>query len=116
MQGNTVNLVGRLGREVECKYFESGSNVSNVSLAVNRRQKDAPPDWFELEAWGKVGEVLANYGKKGGQIGVTGSIYQQSWVDKTTGRTRFKPVLRVDELTLLGSAKSGGSDEFDGEF
>ena len=52
MEINTINLVGRAGREPDVRYFESGSIVANFTLAVNRRSRDEEPDWFNLEIWG----------------------------------------------------------------
>ena len=49
MEINTINLVGRAGREPDVRYFESGSIVANFTLAVNRRSRDEEPDWFNLE-------------------------------------------------------------------
>ena len=40
MEINTINLVGRAGREPDVRYFESGSIVANFTLAVNRRSRD----------------------------------------------------------------------------
>ena len=51
MEINTINLVGRAGREPDVRYFESGSIVANFTLAVNRRSRDEEPDWFNLEIW-----------------------------------------------------------------
>ena len=49
MEINTINLVGRAGREPDVRYFESGSIVANFTIAVNRRSRDEEPDWFNLE-------------------------------------------------------------------
>ena len=49
MEINTINLVGRAGREPDVRYFESGSIVAKFTLAVNRRSRDEEPDWFNLE-------------------------------------------------------------------
>jgi single-strand DNA-binding protein len=101
---NCVSFVGRAGRDPEIKYFESGSVVANLTLAVNRR-KDEDPDWFNLEIWGKTAQVAADYVRKGSLIGVTGSIRIEKWNDRTTGEQRSKPVVRVDRLELLGSKR-----------
>ena len=45
---NSVTLVGRAGRDPEVRYFESGSMVANLTMAVNRRSRDDEPDWFNL--------------------------------------------------------------------
>ncbi len=112
MQINTVNLVGRAGREPDVKYFESGSIVANFALAVNRRSKDEEPDWFNLEIWGKQAQIAADYVKKGSLIGITGSFKIDSWKDKNTGEDRFKPVIRVDRLNLLSSRKESENTQY----
>ena len=102
---NVITLVGRAGRDPEARYFESGTNVCNLTLAVNRRKKDEDPDWFNLEIWGKTAEVAANYVRKGVLIGVTGSMHQEEWTDRTTGEKKTKWVVRVDKLDLLSSKR-----------
>ena len=105
MEINTINLVGRAGREPDVRYFESGSTVANFTLAVNRISRGDEPDWFNLEIWGKQAQIAADYVKKGSLIGITGSLKIDSWKDKNTGEDRFKPVVRVDRLNLLSSRK-----------
>ena len=107
---NVITLVGRAGRDPEVRYFESGTNVCNLTLAVNRRKRDEDPDWFNLEIWGKTAEVAANYVRKGGLIGVTGSMHQEEWTDRTTGEKKTKWVVRVDKLDLLGSKRDSEGD------
>jgi single-strand DNA-binding protein len=106
MSINLVHLVGRAGKDPEIRYFESGSVLSKLTMAVNRpTSKDDQPDWFELEIWGKTAEVAANYVRKGTLIGVQGSLKIETWSDRNTGANRSKPVIRVDRLDLLGSKK-----------
>lgn len=103
---NQVNLVGRVGQTPETKYFPSGSCLTKLSIAVNRPQKDAEPDWFTLEIWGKQAEVAANYTDKGSLISVQGELKLDEWVDNKTQMPRSKPVIRVTHLELLSSSKS----------
>ncbi len=112
MEINTINLVGRAGREPDVRYFESGSTVANFTLAVNRISKNDEPDWFNLEIWGKQAQIAADYVKKGSLIGITGSFKIDSWKDKNTGEDRFKPVVRVDRLNLLSSRKETDNGNF----
>ena len=112
MEINTINLVGRAGREPDVRYFESGSIVANFTLAVNRRSRDEEPDWFNLEIWGKQAQIAADYVKKGSLIGVTGSFKIDSWKDKNTGEDRYKPVVRVDRLNLLTSRKESENNQY----
>ncbi len=122
MSLNKINLVGRAGRDPEVKYFESGKVKCSFAIAVDRRSKnrDDPPDWFELEIWGKTAEIAANYVKKGSLIGISGALKFDRWQDKSTGEDRQKPLISVDQLNLLGSKRdnetaagsgSGGYDE-----
>ena len=102
---NSVTLVGRAGRDPEVRYFESGTVVANLTMAVNRRNRDDEPDWFNLEIWGKQAQVAADYVKKGSLLGITGSFKIDTWNDRSTGQARHKPVVRVDRLELLGSKR-----------
>ena len=112
MEINTVNLVGRAGREPDVRYFESGSTVANFTLAVNRISREDEPDWFNLEIWGKQAQIAADYVKKGSLVGITGSFKIDSWKDKNTGDDRFKPVVRVDRLNLLSSKREAENSNF----
>ena len=109
---NSVTLVGRAGRDPEVRYFESGTVVANLTLAVNRRNREDEPDWFNLEIWGKQAQVAADYVKKGSLIGVTGSFKLDSWKDRNTGEERNKPVVRVDRLELLGSKRDSENNNY----
>ncbi|WP_017304083.1 single-stranded DNA-binding protein [Spirulina subsalsa] len=102
---NVVNLVGRAGGDPEVRYFESGSVLCELTLAVNRMKRDDKPDWFNLKIWGKTAEIAANYVKKGSLIGIQGSLTIETWSDRNTGANRSKPVIRVERLDLLGSKR-----------
>ena len=110
---NSVTLVGRAGRDPEVRYFESGTVVANLTMAVNRRNRNDEPDWFNLEIWGKQAQVAADYVKKGSLIGITGSFKMDSWKDRNTGEDRNKPVVRVDRLELLGSKRDSENSNFE---
>ncbi|CEJ42123.1 single-stranded DNA-binding protein [Umezakia ovalisporum] len=111
MSINIVNLVGRVGGDPDIKYFESGKVVCKLTLAVNRRgRKDEKPDWFTLELWDKTAEVAGNYVRKGSLIGVKGSLKFDTWNDRQTGVNRSTPIIRVDQLELLGSKRDTSND------
>ena len=112
MSLNSVTLVGRAGRDPEVRYFESGSVVANLTIAVNRRSRDEEPDWFNLEIWGKQAQIAADYVKKGSLLGIIGSFKVDRWADRNTGEDRTKPVIRVDRLELLGSKRDSENNSF----
>ena len=107
---NVITLVGRAGRDPEVRYFESGTMVANLTLAVNAYKKGEDPDWFNLVIWGKQAQVAADYVKKGGLISVTGRSTTEKWADRTTGEQRSKPIVNVERIILLGSKRDSEGD------
>ncbi|MFO0055639.1 MAG: single-stranded DNA-binding protein [Dolichospermum sp.] len=105
---NSVNITGRTGQDPEPKYFESGKNKCSASLAVRRTSDQT--DWFDLEAWGKTAEVMGNYVRKGGLIGISGQLKFEEWTDKNSGELRSKPIILVGQLELLGGKKEQEED------
>lgn len=103
MSINTITLVGRAGRDPETRFFEGGTVVTNLTLAVNRPSRDEEPDWFNLEIWGKQAQVAADFVRKGSLIGVVGRMTSEQWTDRNTGERRSKALVKVDRLALLGS-------------
>ncbi len=121
MSLNRVHLVGRAGRDPEMRSFESGNVKTSLTLAVNRVRRDDPPDWFDLEIWGKTAEIANNYVRKGSLIGIVGSLKFDRWNDRNTGEERQKAVILVDQLELLGSkrdneAAATSSPRYDEDF
>ncbi len=117
MNLNRVTLVGRVGRDPELKNFTSGSKVATFTLAVNRRSgnRDEPPDWFDIEVWEKTADIAANYVRKGSLVGITGTLRFDRWQDRNSGEDRQKPIIRVEQLDLLGSRRDNESP-MDGDF
>ncbi|BAC90428.1 single-stranded DNA-binding protein [Gloeobacter violaceus] len=105
---NQVHLVGRAGRDPEVRYFESGNVLCTVTLAVNRirrkGEQEDQPDWSDLEIWGKTAEIASEYVRKGSLIGISGALAFNRWSDRTTQQARERPVIKVDQLELLGRA------------
>ncbi len=105
-----MTLVGRVGGDPDVKYFESGTVLCKLTLAVNRRTKNSDqPDWFNLEIWGKTAQIAADYVRKGSLIGVTGSLRFDRWQDRNSGANRSKPIIKVDQLDLLSSKRDNES-------
>lgn len=105
---NTVVLVGRVGRDAEVRYFESGKVKANFSIAVNRwdsKTKGEVTDWFNIDVWDKQAEFAGEYVKKGIQVAVEGRISQDKWTDKATGADRERFLIIANNIRLLGSKK-----------
>jgi single-strand DNA-binding protein len=114
MSINIVTLVGRTGTDPKMKYFESGSVKCELTLAVKRRSRNSDePDWFTLELWDKTAEVAGNYVRKGTLIGVKGSLKFETWSDRSTGANRSRPIIKVEQLELLGSKRDTEAEMVD---
>src|SRR5699024_4367682 len=90
MKMNNVSLLGRLTKDVELRYSQSGTAVANFTLAVNRQFKnqngEREADFIRTLAFGKTAEVIAQYVKKGQQLAVEGRIQTGSY-ENNEGKT-----------------------------
>ena len=105
---NTVLLVGRVGRDAEIRYFESGKVKATFSIAVNRwdaKTKSEVADWFNVDVWDKQAEFAGEYVKKGIQVAVDGRIATNKWTDKATGSDREVFMIIANTIRLLGSKR-----------
>ncbi|CCQ57303.1 single-stranded DNA-binding protein [Crocosphaera watsonii] len=115
---NQINLVGRLGKDPEIKWFDSGKVLAKINLAVKRPSNtDKTPNWFDLELWGKTAEIASEYTNKGSLIAIEGELKFDEWLDKDTNKQRSKPVVKVNRLELLASSNNmdSQSDTIDDE-
>jgi single-strand DNA-binding protein len=102
---NHVVLVGRLTRDAELKYTNSGFAIAKLSLAVNRRVKkedtwQEEANFFDAVMMGKRAEALAQYLQKGKQIAVEGELRQDRWEQE--GQRRSRVEIFVTNVQLLG--------------
>jgi single-strand DNA-binding protein len=114
---NTVILIGRMTRDPEFKTVGQTSLV-NFSLANNRSYMDNGTrkdivNYFDCTIWGKLADILKQYGGKGKQIMVEGRLEQSTW-DGPDGKKLSKIRIRVENFQLLGgksNSDSGGSHD-----
>jgi len=106
---NMVILTGRLTRDPEIRYTQSGKAVASISLAVGRKFSKDETDFFDCTAWGKTAEIAAEYLRKGNQVGVTGTLRQNRF--EVEGQKRSKVEVNVEQLEFLESKKASGSFE-----
>lgn len=102
---NSVNLMGRLTRDVEVRYTQNNIAHSIFSIAVNRNVKDGN-DWKEetsfigIEVWGNLAESIKKYSGKGKRIAVNGYIVQKSYQAKD-GSNQNKTYVVANSVTLI---------------
>ncbi len=108
---NQVILMGRLTRDPETRTTPSGKTVTTFSLAVDRVGQDDQADFFDITAWEKTGELVAQYLSKGRRCLVQGRLRQDSWDDKETGKKRSKVEVTANDVTFLdGPSGDGGGN------
>lgn len=77
---NRVQLIGRLGKDPETRYTPAGKKACSFSVAVGRRWKNTngetkeSTDWFNVDAWGRLGEICQSYLGKGRLVFVEGRL------------------------------------------
>jgi single-strand DNA-binding protein len=109
---NSVVIVGRLTRDAELKYLNSGTAVASLSLAVNRSKKEgdqwvSEANFFDVSYFGKGAEGVKPYLTKGTQIAVQGSLRQDRW--EKDGQKFSKVAIVADSIELLGSRGGNNS-------
>jgi single-strand DNA-binding protein len=113
---NKVILVGNLGADPETRYMPSGKAVSNIRIATSEGWKDKQSgdvqertEWHSVVLFDKLGEIAAEYLRKGSQVYIEGSLRTRKWQDKE-GKDRFTTEIVARELQMLGG-RSGGAGE-----
>lgn len=108
---NKLVLTGRLGRDAELKYLETGKNVTKFTLAVNKnfKREGDVPTWFNCELWGK--EKLSNYLVKGKAVLVVGEMRIDPY--EKDGQARQKVYVNVENVELLGGEKANNKVDAD---
>lgn len=116
---NQVILMGNLTRDPELRTTPGGQSVCSFSIAVNRSwqgqdgQLQEAVDYFDITAWGKLGELVNQYLRKGRKALVQGRLSQRSW--EQDGQKRNKVEVVASDVTFLDGGGSGGDNGSGGE-
>lgn len=112
---NKVQIIGRLGKDVEMRYTQTGKAVSTFSVASGRQWKDGDgtkqeeTEWFNVVAWEKLGEICNQYLTKGSRVYIEGRLATRSW-DGDDGVKHYKTeVVAADMIMLDSKSDSNGS-------
>jgi len=109
---NQVILMGNLTRDPELRTTPSGQTVCSFGMAINRswqgsdgNQQEAV-DYFDVTAWGKLGELVNQYLKKGRRCLIQGRLSYRSW--EQDGQKRNKVEVIANDVTFLDSGNQQG--------
>ena len=102
--GNNLTLIGNVTRDPELRFTPSGQGVASFGIAVNRKwQNRQTNEWeeatsfFDVVAWGSLGENVAESVTKGARLIVVGRLDQRSW-ESDSGEKRSKVEIVADEI------------------
>jgi single-strand DNA-binding protein len=111
---NKVILIGHLGADPETRAMPSGMTVANMRLATTESWKDKQSgeqqertEWHNVALFGRLGEIAAEYLRKGSQVYIEGRLRTRKWQDKE-GRDRYTTEIVANEMQMLGGRGAAG--------
>ena len=111
---NKVILVGNLGADPETRYTSGGSAVSNIRVATTDSWRDKQTgeqqertEWHRVVMFGRLGEIAAEYLRKGSQVYIEGRLQTRKW-QAQDGSDRWSTEIVANDMQMLGSRGGGG--------
>jgi single-strand DNA-binding protein len=120
---NKIQIIGRLGRDPEVRYTQSGTAIANFSVATTEKYKGSDgnmvenTEWHKVVAFGRLGEVCGEYLAKGSLVYAEGKVQTREWEDKDGGK-RYTTEIVIREMKMLsgkGESSGGGRGDNRGE-
>ena len=112
---NKITVIGHLGRDPEMRYTPNGQAVTSFSVASSRRyttsagEQKEETEWFNVSAWGKLGETCNQYLTKGQQVYIEGRMSSRTYEGRD-GTTRVSIDVFLNDVQFLGRGGDGGGD------
>ena len=94
-------LIGYLGKDPEIKYTAGGT-----AIATGEPQEHT--EWFNIKAFGKRAEVVAEHLHKGSRVFLEGRQRTESWDDKQSSGKKYMPFVYADKIEFLGESQRDG--------
>ena len=111
---NKVILVGNLGADPDTRYMPSGKAVTNIRVATSESWKDKQTgdmqertEWHSIVMYDKLGEIAAEYLRKGSQVYIEGQIRTRKYTDQQ-GVEKYATEIRADTMQMLGKREGMG--------
>lgn len=102
---NRVQLIGRLGKDPETRFTPKGSKVCQFTVAVDNRWRGSDgemkeaTDWFNIEAWGRLGEICQEYLTKGRLVYLEGRLRIEQY--EKEGEKRYFTKIVLQQMQML---------------
>lgn len=105
---NQCNFIGRLGKDPDTKYSQSGDAMCNFSIAVGWKTKDKEgTEWVRVSTFGKLAEICSKFLQKGSMVFVSGRFTTRKWTNKD-GVEQYTTEIRADQMQMLGGKPEEG--------
>jgi single-strand DNA-binding protein len=111
---NKVILIGNLGQDPESRTTPGGTTVTNIRIATSESWRDKQSgemkeqtEWHTVVLWNRLGEIAAEYLKKGSQVYIEGRLRTRKWQDKS-GNDRYTTEVVASEMQMMGGRGGGG--------
>ncbi len=104
---NSVQLIGRLGKDPEVKVFEKSKKAS-FSIATTdsykniKGEKVEDTQWHNVVIWGKMADTAAKYLKKGSEVCIEGKLVHRAY-ESAKGEKKFYTEINANDMLMLGS-------------
>ena len=113
---NKVIIVGNLGQDPEVRQFQNGGSVTHISVATSERWTDKATgqpkeqtEWHRISLFNRLGEIAAQYLRKGSSVYIEGSLHTRKWTDQQ-GVERYATEIRANQMQMLGGNTSMPQD------
>lgn len=108
---NKTITIGTLGTDPEVKQFSNGGSITTISVAVSEKWTDKQTgqpkentEWLRIVLNNKLGEIAAQYLRKGSQVYIEGSLRTRKYQDQN-GQDRYVTEIRADQMQMLGGSQ-----------
>jgi single-strand DNA-binding protein len=113
---NKVFIIGRLVSDPITQQTTSGTTLVRFTIANNRTfvsagEKKTEVSFFNIVAWAKLGDLVAQYCQKGRQVAIEGRLRQRKWIDKMSEQTRSVVEIVADNIQFLGMPRGNEAED-----
>ena len=116
---NKVTIIGNLGADPESHQFQNGGSVTTISVATSEQwtdkqsgEKREATEWHRISLFNRLGEIAAQYLRKGSKVYIEGSLRTRKYTD-SNGQDRYITEIRAEQMQMLDGA-TGGQNQNNG--
>ncbi|MGP9518190.1 MULTISPECIES: single-stranded DNA-binding protein [unclassified Psychrobacter] len=113
---NKVIIIGNLGADPEARQFSNGGSVTNISVATSEQwtdkqsgEKREATEWHRIALFNRLGEIAAQYLRKGSKVYIEGSLRTRKYQDQS-GQDRYITEIRAEQMQMLDGISGGQGD------